>query len=226
MQTPDGLIIFASPELCIFSKPSLMSVHNESPSLAEAVKARLSSMHFVNRLDRDTSGLVLATPQASLVQELTQALHQSDSAQKIYRGLVPRPREWDDEKARAGWLWQDALSDKAEGRKNPLGLPKDQIAAATQARMLSGNAWFLDLEFLLLTGRQHQIRKHCAFHRIPIVNDDRYGREGLNQKVQQTYQIQRMMLHAWKLNFHWRGKDWHFEAPLPAEFAQLLAPES
>lgn len=221
-------VLERAADFVVFDKPAGMSVHNEAPSLLEAARAEFPRLHFVNRLDRETSGLVLAATDPARVDELTRALHEDPQARKIYRALVKSPRDAAAWFAKTGggpdgFRFGDPLSDRAEGRQNPLGAPRDRVPAATRGRVVGESAFFWDVEFTLATGRQHQIRKHCAFHQLPLVGDARYGRAALNAKVAATYGVARLMLHAWRLEFAYGGERRRFEAPLPPDFAALLA---
>lgn len=207
----------------MLDKPAGFSVHNESPSLQEKLAELLpqAKPHFVNRLDRETSGLLIATTRADFVAPLQAELHGEGSrSKKLYRGIVKKPRDFDANQA--SWIWSQAVSDKAEGRKNPLGAGKDRVPSETRVKVVRHNDWFMELEFELITGRQHQIRKHCAHFEMPLIGDGRYGREALNQKVHETYKTGRMMLHAWSLQFSWKTKALEFQSPLPSEFDSLF----
>lgn len=222
------MILARDEGLVVFDKPAGMSVHNEKPSLLETVSAEFPKLHFVNRLDRETSGLVVAVTDPTLVESLTQALHADTHARKVYRAVVKSPRDAEAWLQKVGgtaetFIFRDALSDRAEGRQNPLGPPRDRVPAVTHGKVVGGTEFFWDVEFRIETGRQHQIRKHAAFHQLPIVGDTRYGREALNAKVRETYGVERMMLHAWRLEFRWRGQTRAYSAPLPVEFEKLLA---
>lgn len=220
MTSPHQVMVsLADPlaDFIVLDKPAGWSMHNEKPSLQEAMIGNgLGKLHFINRLDRETSGLVLATPHPDRVESLKKAMH-GDTATKIYRGVTRNPREGSKE-----GLWNEALSDKAEGRREPLGKSADRIPAQTGWSVHRESQWLWDVEFQLLTGRQHQIRKHCAFHSLPLAGDTRYGREAFNRKIRDTYQVSRLMLHAWKLRFPWKGEVKDFEAPLPPEFSILF----
>lgn len=220
------LVLAQQDGLIILDKPSGMSVHNELPSLQNSLRGSFPKIHFVNRLDLDTSGIVVATTQANDVAGLAAAL-QSAESEKIYSAIVKRPRDEQEffRKQKASdekWIWTDPITDKAEGRKNPLGLVRDRVEAETHAAVIGRSDFFWELQLRILTGRQHQIRKHCAVHQLPIVGDGRYGREALNQKTSEVYEVSRMMLHAWRIEFQWCGKQCSFISPRPAEFAQLI----
>lgn len=211
-----SIIVFRSDDFWLLNKAPGVSVHNEAPSLAQLLSSQ-GQFHFVNRLDRETSGLVLATQKPEMVKTLSEQM----SHQKIYRGIVSRPRNWEKSNPGDSWVWQDPITDTSEGRKNPAGLKAQRVKAETRVTVVASQPYYLDLEFHLITGRQHQIRKHCALHQMPLVNDHRYGRETLNKKAFEVYQVSRMMLHAWKLKLT-LSEVLSFEAPLPAEFAQLM----
>ena len=74
------------------------------------------------------------------------------------------------------------------------------------------------VECALHSGRTHQIRVHLHHLGNPLVGDKVYGPKTAKGAARQ-------MLHAWRLGFtHPRNGEWRdFEAPLPADFSQLLA---
>jgi 23S rRNA pseudouridine1911/1915/1917 synthase len=84
---------------------------------------------------------------------------------------------------------------------------------------VSDRSW---LEVQLETGRTHQIRVHLASVGLPIVGDPVYGTRG---RAAPGSEFGRPALHAERLGFtHPRsGARLHFEAPLPADLADLLA---
>ncbi|MNL43006.1 Ribosomal large subunit pseudouridine synthase C [compost metagenome] len=74
----------------------------------------------------------------------------------------------------------------------------------------------------LLTGRQHQIRKHAAIAKHAIVGDPRYNDPKYNSKMAQFYQNDRMFLHARKLQITIEGRLQTFETELPLDFKALF----
>ncbi len=203
----------------VIHKPFGWSVHNEEPSLHTFLKKSFHSIHFVNRIDRETSGLVVWTEDAHQVEYLQNLLAHPET-HKIYRALTSRPREL---KLRT-WVWDQTLTNQAEGRENPFGHPQKRVTARTEVEILNENKWFLDLMLEIKTGRQHQIRKHCAGHNFPIIGDQRYGRHSLNQKIRETYNEERLFLHAWRLETSVKDLNLHVEALLPQAFTNLISP--
>lgn len=173
-------------------KPSGLSVHNqEDPiNLLSILNKQLGSLTFypVHRLDKETSGIQLLATSEKMASELSQQF-QNRQVQKFYQGVV------------AGQLppqgvWDQPLTDKGEGFKNPAGLAKDRIPCETRFRKIKESKYFSWLEFQIITGRQHQIRKHCALNGRALIGDPRYGNPKYNQKINEIYHFRRMALHC------------------------------
>lgn len=194
----------------ILNKPAGTSVHNESPSLVEFLTKHKKPLHFVNRLDRETSGLVLVAKKPEIHDQLNDAL---EEGQKLYRALLRGP--WKKPSKKATWSW--ALTDKAEGRKNPKGLAAGRIACESQVEVIRSTKYFTEVVVKLMTGRQHQIRKHAAIAGLPIVGDNRYNEKTYNDKIKDRYSLERMWLHAEKLEFEFNKKKYNFENKLNLE---------
>jgi 23S rRNA-/tRNA-specific pseudouridylate synthase len=187
----------------VLDKPEKVSIHNQSPSVAEFLQKRQKPLHFINRLDSETSGLVLVAQKSEYHQALAEAF---SAGQKIYRALLRSP--WKSAESEARWAWP--LTDRAEGRKNPQGIKSEQKAAETVIQVLRTNRYFTEVQAEILTGRQHQIRKHAALAHHPIVGDARYNDEKYNQQIEKFYLSSRMHLHAEKIIFTWQGKSYTF----------------
>ncbi len=201
---------------CYFThKPYGWSVHNEEPSLLSHLKKSYTQIHFVNRIDQETSGLVLWTTNSKKVDGLQNLLNDVES-HKIYRALTAKPRL----PREKNWIWNHKLSPRAEGRNNPYGKENDQVEALSLVEIWAENQWFYDLKIEIKTGRQHQIRKHACGDQLPIVGDSRYGRSGLNKKISETYGEDRLFLHSWI--FEADKKSIQIQADLPDSFIKLM----
>jgi RluA family pseudouridine synthase len=196
------------------NKPAGLSVHNEEDpiNLLKALKAQenLPDLFPVHRLDKETSGVQLLALQKEAASDLATQF-QSRSVSKFYQGVV------------AGKLpneghWNDPLSDKAEGGKNPAGLAGDRKPCETSFRLLRQSDYFSWAEFQIHTGRQHQIRKHCALNGRALIGDLRYGNPKYNQKISDLYQFRRMALHATRLILN----QIEISCDAPAEFLFLF----
>lgn len=177
----------------IVAKPAGISIHNDPGKdlLSSLGNGNDSYEGFfaVNRLDRETSGLVLiglSKKAASLLGELLS----SHQIEKKYEALVLgnfgfTPTEGE---------WNFSLTNKAEGKRNPRGHPKERKPCKTIYKLMEQykEAALLSLE--PKTGRKHQLRRHCAIIGNPIIGDYRYSRKF-------TDKTSRIGLHASSLAF-------------------------
>lgn len=216
-------IVAQGPHWLIVDKPAGISVHNEENDVLHLLHRQLSlplnKLHLAHRLDKETSGLLLIATDTAMAGPLAEQF-QNRATEKIYyavlRGALPVSETWQE--------WNQPLSDKAEGRKNPQGLSKDRLPSQTQYRVLESNKYFSLVELRLLTGRQHQIRKHTVLAKHAIIGDGRYGDPKYNERMADLYKTSRMFLHATRLTININGEVRTFEAPLPEEFQRLLKP--
>ncbi|AGH95837.1 RluA family pseudouridine synthase [Pseudobdellovibrio exovorus] len=195
----------------VLNKPAGYSVHNQNPSVADFLKKSNKPLHFVNRLDQETSGLLLVALKPELHTELVESMQ---SGKKFYRALLRG--EWKQptqqtETEQTEWTWP--LTDKAEGRQNPQGAASERKACATRVQRVRSSRYFTEIEVELLTGRQHQIRKHAALAKQPIVGDSRYNDKKYNDNISSRYGESRMHLHAEKLEFVFRTKNYKLSSP-------------
>lgn len=197
-------IIEENKSFIVLIKPAGHSVHNQSPSVAEFLKKNNKALHFVNRLDQETSGLMLVGKTPEMHNSLSEAL---EDGKKYYRALLRSP--WTQNEKEILWSWP--ISDKAEGRDNPKGLSADRQEAATQVQILRSNKYFTEVYIELMTGRQHQIRKHSAIAKHPVVGDKRYNDKKYNENIAKLYKVNRMHLHAEKIEFNFENKDYKYE---------------
>ncbi|KIG19320.1 Ribosomal large subunit pseudouridine synthase D [Enhygromyxa salina] len=195
--------------------------------LSEALIHRLEAegitrpyVGVVHRLDRGASGLVVFTIRSIA----NKSLHKQFRDHRMRRGyrLRVRPRPGCEP---AGELSCDAPLIKLSEGGVVIGKPGDgrAKAALTHFRLVgaaSGSAsdpeLLLDAE--LETGRTHQIRAHAAHLGFPIVGDHRYGGDGAGDRDIAPAQLDRLCLHAQRLDFEHpvSGAALAFEAKLPA----------
>lgn len=211
-------LVYQEPEWLAVDKPPGLSVHNdEDPTnLIKLLSIQLSVQKIfpVHRLDKETSGVQILALSESAASWLAQQF-QNHEVQKFYSGIV------------AGQVpekgtWNLPLSDKAEGAKNPAGNVQDRKPCETKYRVLRQSKYFSWLEFEILTGRQHQIRKHCALAGRALVGDLRYGNPKYFTKIREIYNFDRMALHCSEI----RLKDSKvLKAAVPREFSLLFPDE-
>jgi 23S rRNA-/tRNA-specific pseudouridylate synthase len=187
----------------VIHKPAGLSVHNQIPSVQQHIKDLKMPEHFVNRLDLETSGLMVIAQKPEYHMPLNLALGQGE---KIYRALLRGQMK------ESSAIWNKPLTDQAEGRKNPQGVSKNRIACSTEFTALRRSKYFTEAELKLNTGRQHQIRKHAALANHAIVGDPRYNDASYNANIFKIYDIQRMFLHAEKISFEYEKENYSFES--------------
>lgn len=199
-----------------WDKPAGFTVHNESPSLLEFLKKRepRTDWHFLNRLDKDTSGLVIVTKSARAVEPLQNAWA-ADTTMKIYVGLHRKRRE---PAVKDPEIWDESLSDRNEGHRQPRGKAAERVPCRTRFFPLETSPHLVLSAMILETGRQHQIRRHALLHGLELVGDPRYGDRAYNSGLKNHISDLRLGLHAFALLGKPFGKEQGLIAPLPEFF--------
>jgi 23S rRNA-/tRNA-specific pseudouridylate synthase len=204
-------------DFTIVNKPAGLSCHNDVNSLIHQLG---KGWHLVNRIDRETSGLVVVTQKSDLQNQIQFALTQGKKfyAAVLRGNMVQTSGIWHE--------WTYSISDQGEGRETPQGKLEDQKESKTLYTVVRSNPYFSAVHCQLITGRQHQIRKHSRLAGRPILGDPRYGNAKDNERISKLYDFHRMALHSWKLEFVWKDESIRCESPVPESFAQLFVPKS
>lgn len=146
-----------------------------------------------NRLDRNTSGILIAGKTLKGSQEMSEAL-KDRTIKKYYLCLVKGKIE--KESHLCGYL------KKKEKNNQVTILPKEEKDAKrieTEYRPLEQLGTYTLLEVHLITGRSHQIRAHLASVGHPIIGDTKYGNKACNIEFAKYADIHSQLLHAYKL---------------------------
>lgn len=177
-------------------------------------RAELRTFHpsICNRLDRNTSGLLIAGKTMRGLQDMAEAL-KSRSMQKYYRCLVAGQITQDAKLQ--GYLYKDHQTNKVSVRTEAFA-DASYIETAYHPIKVYENMTLLEVH--LITGRSHQIRAHLASIGHPILGDSKYGDKKLNQRVKDTCRIRSQLLHAYRMEFP-DGKV--IIAPEPATFERV-----
>lgn len=194
-------------------------------SLEDAAMVRPS---ICNRLDRNTSGLILAGKTLPGLQTLSELLRARD-LHKYYLCLVHGKMEGI--QRLEGYLWKNEKSNKVlilteEQQKS--GIYSDAKPIVTQYRALGGDEEVTLLEVLLVTGRSHQIRAHLSSIGHPILGDAKYAVAGMDSSLEKTYRLNYQMLHSYKMIFPQVSGTLSYlsgltvEAPMPVIFEKIL----
>ena len=184
--------------------------------LAAFARSNGKRPQLVHRLDRDTSGVILAAktqPAASALGKAIMARRVLKTYLAIVGGGAPDPRSGVvDLPLRREEIGREAYTRVAEPGTGDAALTRHRTLAATPAAAL--------VEARPETGRMHQIRVHMAALGRPLAGDARYG----GALVLGGAPAPRLMLHAAALEFpHPEGGRRRVEAPPPGDFLALAA---
>lgn len=148
-----------------------------------------------NRLDRNTSGIVICGKTIVGLQRMS-ALLRERGMDKYYQCLVfGRIVE---EQRMEGYLWKNTATNKVEILKKE---KQGASAIATQYRPMQVFEDCTLLEVKLITGRSHQIRAHLASIGHPIIGDYKYGERKVNEGYKKRYGLKSQLLHAGRVVF-------------------------
>lgn len=147
---------------------------------------------LVNRIDRNTGGIVIAAKNAESLRILNQKLKDRE-LEKYYlcvvHGILDNKKD-----TLEGYLIKDESKNKVTVSKNKKVGSKE---IKTKYKVLSENKGLSLVEVELLTGRTHQIRAHFAFIGHPLLGDGKYG----SSKQNKAYGYKKQFLYSYKLKF-------------------------
>lgn len=176
--------------------------------LLDFLKKEYPGIHPLNRLDFETSGIVLFARNKKVLADC----------------LVSKFRGWKK-------TYRTLIAGRMDRNKGEIKIPlparnksEGNIPATTRYRVIARFANTSDMEVEIETGRQHQIRRHFSLIKYPLVMDDVYGNEKFNRMFCRNTGFRRFFLHAWKVSFPHpaTGAILTIEAPLPRPFMEVL----
>ena len=208
--------IFEAQDFVLYDKPSGVMVHprnrrSEYTLIDEIKWAYGMGANIVHRIDKETSGLILAAKYKEAEKELKR-LFETKQIQKRYLALVYGELKDDEMLIDAPIaINRDFSQIKLKMRISSEGKP-----AKTLVRPLQSIGPYTLVEATPFTGRQHQIRLHLFHVKHPIVGDPIYGRPTedairyLDRLMDEDERIEKMgaprlMLHAQELDFRYKG---------------------
>lgn len=167
----------------------------------------------VNRLDRNTSGILAAGKTLKGLQQMAR-LQKQQGIQKYYCCLVAG--EVKNEQELDGWLTKDPTTNivTVSDRKQ-----ENASYIRTGYRPLECYHGFTLLEVHLITGRSHQIRAHLAGIGHPVVGDAKYGDPSINRRFREQCRIKWQLLHAHRVELL---DGTVIKAPLPGTFLRAV----
>ena len=213
----DLAVISMEPGWIAMEKPCHMSIHNQpgkdlcslvlahlekEPELAEYLGCDFSyGVHAVNRLDKQTSGVVILACRPDIFRFLARNFENRE-VEKLYFALLHGGFETGHETG----VWDWPLTKKAEGGYFPQGKGR-RVASMTRYRIIETSPHYTMAELSPLTGRKHQIRRHARLAGHPVVGDNRYGTVRSLRYLKSRYGFSRLALHCMSMTLKLPGKD-------------------
>lgn len=201
VSTPKRIaVIWQDEDYMIVNKPAYL-LSNASDESVEALlqkQEKNRKICAVHRLDKETSGCLIFAKSAA-AKEAAIPLFRGRDIMKIYRAVTigKFPRSW-----------------------NEIRTDIEGYMSTTLVKTLDSNKHASYLELRIETGRTHQIRRHLADKRYPVMGDKKYAGTGNELSIEQP----RQMLHAYRLIFNHpkSGQTIRATAPLPGDFKRCL----
>ncbi len=193
-------IVWQDSYYIIINKPPGLITNAAKNSIEESLRIQEGNLNIVavHRLDKETSGCLIFA-KSSKNKNKAIPLFKEKKIIKIYRaitiGKFPR-------------IWKEIRTDISG------------YMATTLVKILDHNKIGSYLEVKIETGRTHQIRKHLAYKRYPVLGDKKYAGTGNNLSLEQP----RHMLHAYCLIFNhpFTNERISVKAPIPSDFKKCL----
>jgi 23S rRNA pseudouridine1911/1915/1917 synthase len=220
-----GQILYRDQNLIVLDKPAGMATQPAPSRYQGTVYAELQnlltdpqrkghrpSIGMVQRLDRDTSGVMVFSIHQRAHKTMSEAFQGRDIG-KVYWALVSgRPQ------AEQGKFC--SLLARRRSTNLMVSVARGGKPAETHFRLLRIMGQVSLVEIRLITGRSHQIRAHFSEAGLPLLGDIAYG----GPEMMSHLKIPRQMLHSRELSFRHpvTGEKMVFSAPLPADFSAVL----
>ncbi len=193
-------ILWQDADYLIINKPAFLLTNASDDSIEARLRKQEKNKNIfaVHRLDKETSGCVIFAKSAA-AKTLAIPMFKGRDIMKIYRAITigSFPKNWKEIRTDIGGFM-----------------------STTRVKTLDSNKYTSYLELRIETGRTHQIRRHLADKRYPVLGDKKYAGTGNEFSLTQP----RQMLHAYRLIFpHPKTHETiRAMAPLPSDFKRCL----
>ena len=211
-------ILYEDDAFLVVNKPAATVMHptcrHQSGTLTNYLlwhwqqKGIYTDVHLVGRLDKDTTGIVIAA-RNGYVQEMLRRQGENGQLRKHYLAAVSPPPS-----PLSGKIDAPILRARESIIKRKVS--EEGARAVTHYRTVYRGEDYAVVECLLETGRTHQIRVHCSHAGFPIIGDTLYGAEPVPPRAPHQ------LLHAYKteLIHPVTGEPMTFTAPPPQEWGR------
>lgn len=217
-------ILYEDEDVIVVNKARGMVVHPAAGvsrgTLVNALLAHCKDLSGINgalrpgivhRLDKDTSGVMIAAKNDAAHRSLAEQIQQK-TAKRVYWAILTGNI------AEEEGVIHGAIGRNPKDRQKMAVVRENGKDATTKFRVLERFGTYTLVECRLMTGRTHQIRVHMAYIGHPVVGDPKYGAKKC------PFSIEGQALHSKTLMFtHPRtGERMEFEAPLPEDMQMIL----
>ena len=210
---PAGMVVYPAPGHRNGTLLNALLYHCGTLSLAGGTERP----GIVHRLDRDTSGILVAAKSNLAYRSLTSQF-QKREVKKHYRVLAYG--QFTEDSGR----FSKAIGRSRNDRKRMSTRTSYGKEAVTCFQVITRYKNSMLLDVVIMTGRTHQIRVHFAASGHPVLGDAVYGRKKMITLGKKNILIPRQMLHAFTIGFVHpeKGNFVTFTAPLPEDFLRLV----
>lgn len=221
-------ILYQDPDILAVHKPvGVLSqkAKKDDYSINEAIVDYCLSMRILtvkqletfhpsisNRLDRNTSGIILAGISLKGSQTLARILKGHTCEKYYYTIVAGEMKQRIHEKA---YIVKDTKKNQSKIQK--LESPGASMIETAFTPLCVKNGFTL-LQVQLFTGKSHQIRAHLQSLGYPMAGDTKYGNPAVNRKLRERYHLNHQLLHAGRLVLPDIPE---ITDPLPAEFQKV-----
>jgi 23S rRNA pseudouridine1911/1915/1917 synthase len=214
-------VVYADEHVLVVDKPAGLAVHPGAGRRTGTLASQLLTLGarggddperpgIVHRLDRGTSGLLVAARSDEAYATLREAMARREIERRYLALVRGRPR------SRTGRIDAPVGRDRRDPTRRSLDTdePREAITFFELRETLPEHAL---LDVRLETGRTHQIRVHLAAIELPVAGDPLYGVKG-------DLGLERQFLHAYRLRLRHpsTGEELAFESPLPQDLEDAL----
>ncbi|NNF32657.1 MAG: pseudouridylate synthase [Saprospiraceae bacterium] len=215
-------ILYEDERLIAINKPHGLIVHRSRIAMdvedfaLQRVRNYVGAyVHPIHRLDRKTSGVLLFAKD----KDTHKAMHQLFMEKKIRKEYIAIVRGFTDKSGVIDYAVgegddkKEAITEYKTLRRYELNLPFGKWNTSRYSQ----------LTIKPLTGRFHQIRKHLAHIRHPIIGDRPHGCNKQNRLWKEKFNMITMMLHAAKLELPYEGGNLVIEAEMSEEMRRVIS---
>lgn len=230
-------ILYEDKNVLIINKPAGMlsqKAQKDDVSLVEHIttyliesgqlkEEELKTFHpgICNRLDRNTSGIIIAGKTLLGLQTMSELLR-TRNVDKYYQCIVKGKVE--NKQLIEGYLYKNhnhnkvVISDTKADHSEAIKTEYEPLVVGEEYTLL---------KVKLLTGKSHQIRAHLQSIGHAVIGDGKYGDVPTNRKLRKAYKLKHHLLHSWLLHFPKLEAPFEalsekiIEAPLPDYFEEI-----